>query len=219
MKNNKFNIQVKKDHYSNSYDSLERFISYYYQIKSILKLKPSSILEIGIGNKTTSTYLKNQGIKVTTCDFDKNLNPDFIADIRNLPFKETKFDLVACFEILEHIPFEDVPLAMKNISKATKKYAIISVPYASIYIEILIRFPLIKKILKRPYIRLFPYIPLYSKLFLNKEHFWELGRKGYPRKKLRKIFRKNFIIKKEFRPANDTYHYYFILKKKTAIKH
>ena len=47
-----FNTQVPKEHYSNNYDNVFRFISYYYQIDLAIKLKPKNILEIGIGNKT-----------------------------------------------------------------------------------------------------------------------------------------------------------------------
>jgi len=41
-----------------------------------------------------------------------------------------------------------------------------------------------------------------------------MGMKGYPRKKIRKEFKKYFRIKKETRPALDHYHYFFVLEKK-----
>ena len=44
-------IQVPKEHYTAmKYDTLERFISYHHQIFSVLKLRPQTVLEIGVGN-------------------------------------------------------------------------------------------------------------------------------------------------------------------------
>ena len=48
---NKSKTQVAPDHYFNkSYDTKERFISYWRQINEIIKLGPNRVLEIGIGN-------------------------------------------------------------------------------------------------------------------------------------------------------------------------
>ena len=57
----KHKTQVDKDFYCKQYDDLGRFISYYYQIKLALDLNVEKFLEIGIGNKTVSSYLKNKG--------------------------------------------------------------------------------------------------------------------------------------------------------------
>jgi len=64
--------QVEPDHYYNIiYDTKERFCSYWHQIQEVLLLKPSEVLEIGIGNGFVSRYLKERGINVTTLDIDK----------------------------------------------------------------------------------------------------------------------------------------------------
>ena len=83
----KYNIQVPKELYFGGYDDLERFISYFYQIDIVRKLKSNKVLEVGIGNKTVANYLLRSGINIDTCDFDKELNPDYVADIRDLPFR------------------------------------------------------------------------------------------------------------------------------------
>ncbi|MHA1834506.1 MAG: class I SAM-dependent methyltransferase, partial [Candidatus Baldrarchaeia archaeon] len=90
--------QVKPNHYFVlSYDSKERFISYWHQINELTQLKPSSILEIGIGNGLVSNYLKQRGYNVTTMDIDPRLNPDVAASIDRIPFTDESFDVVACF--------------------------------------------------------------------------------------------------------------------------
>lgn len=96
--------QVDNSFYKKEYDDMERFISYYHQINLILGLKPKNILEIGVGNKTVSNYLKNNGFDIKTCDFDEKLEPDYIGDIRSLPIPEDSFDVVVSFQTLEHLP-------------------------------------------------------------------------------------------------------------------
>ena len=100
--------QVDKEHYfSEKYLTKERFLSYYYQVKPILELKPKTILEIGKGNGIVSNTLKQAGFKVTTADIAEDLKPDKICSIDELSkcFKENSFDLVLCCEVLEHLPF------------------------------------------------------------------------------------------------------------------
>src|SRR3990167_9093807 len=122
---NKPKVQVRKDHYFNlKYDTKERWISYWYQIHEVLFYDPQTVLEIGIGNRTVSDYLKKAGVKVTTCDFDKSLKPDVLADILNLPFKKNSFDVVLCAEVLEHLPFKKFHRALEEIRRVCKKSAV-----------------------------------------------------------------------------------------------
>jgi 2-polyprenyl-3-methyl-5-hydroxy-6-metoxy-1,4-benzoquinol methylase len=99
--------QVKSNHYFNkSYDSKERFISYWHQVNEIVRLEPDSVLEIGIGNGFVSKYLKEREVNITTLDFDPNLNPDKVGSVLDIPFEDIFFEVVACYEVLEHLPFE-----------------------------------------------------------------------------------------------------------------
>ena len=157
----KFNIQVPKEHYFEKYDDVTRFISYFYQIDIVRELKPSNVLEIGIGNKTTANYLKQNGINIDTCDIDKELDPDYVADIRDLPFEDKSYDAVLACEILEHIPWKDVDKALNELHRISKKYVVISIPYSSAGFELLLKFPLIGRIIKRPFLNLFFRIPYF----------------------------------------------------------
>jgi ubiquinone/menaquinone biosynthesis C-methylase UbiE len=114
-----FNIEGQ--YKSFEYDCVERYISYYYQVKFINDTQPKNILEIGIGNGTLIALLQNHGFNVTTCDFDKKLNPHVVADITNLPFEDNEFDLVASFQVLEHIPFESTLKALKELYRVSLK--------------------------------------------------------------------------------------------------
>ncbi|MBT5739542.1 class I SAM-dependent methyltransferase, partial [Candidatus Woesearchaeota archaeon] len=210
--NKEIEQKVGKSHYKN-YDDFNRFISYFNQIESIKKTNPDNILEIGVGNNTLSTYLRSKGFDLTTCDFDESLKPDIVADIRKLPFEENQFDTVVAFEILEHLKFKEFEGCLKQLHKVSNKYVIISLPYSGIYLEILIRFPWIKKIIKKDFIRIFLSVPLITHKFRCKQHYWEVGRKGFSKNKVRKLFKKDFIIKEDFRLPISPHHWMLILKK------
>ena len=205
------NAQVSPDHYlSQKYDSKERWVSYWYQINEVLSLNPRNVLEIGVGNKTVSDYLKKTGIKVVTCDFDKSLKPDIIANVLNLPFKKNSFDVVLCAEVLEHLPFKNFPRALAQIHKVTLKAAVITVPHFSIT-NLYFGVKLIPFIPKKEFL-LKVDVPIKHK-FLG-EHYWEIGRKGYPFSRIKaEIKNTGFKIKRSFYPVENPYHHFFVLSK------
>jgi len=216
--------KVSAPHYSfqKNYDTIERFISYFYQISLIGELSVKEILEIGIGNKTVSNYLKQAGFTVTTCDYDESLQPDFVADIRELPMEENSFDVVLACEILEHIPWKDVTTALAELHRVTKKYAIVSIPYSSGSIEIVFASQLIPKIFKKPFLALFLRIPKFWHKHkfngIEGSHYWEMGRRYYSIRKTRKTLCENFNIVKEVRPllSSSLNHYFFVLETKDS---
>lgn len=119
--NEKIKPQVKSDHsYKITYDTKERFCSYWHQLQEVLLLKPSEVLEIGIGNGFVSRYLKERGINVTTLDIDKELKPDVVSSVLDISFQCEMFQVVTCYEVLEHLPYEDIPKALSEISRVSK---------------------------------------------------------------------------------------------------
>ncbi len=214
MKTN-FTPQVPKDHYFKDYDSWRRFISYWYQIESVLETKTKKILEVGVGNKTVSDYLKKQGLNVTTCDFASDLKPDVVADVRHLPFKDNSFDSVLCCEVLEHIPYQDVPQALSELKRVSQQHVIISLPYSGFGISgvLTTRFPRLRDLI----IRFNLQIPLFFKGIIfdgvvNKEHYWEVGRRGFSKNRVRKLLRRFFTIEKEFHPPLVPSHWFVVLR-------
>ncbi|MBW3003610.1 class I SAM-dependent methyltransferase [Candidatus Woesearchaeota archaeon] len=178
-----------------------------------MRTNSENILEIGVGNKTVSDYLKRRGLKVTTCDYDRRLSPDVVADVRKLPFDANFFDLIYACEVLEHIPFDDFKNVLKDLHRITKRYVIISVPYPRMYFGASFRFPFIKRILRKESIEVNLGIDIPTKIVAG-EHFWEIGRKEYPLRRIRKELRKHFRIVKEKRGLPHPVHYFFMLEKR-----
>lgn len=188
-----FQVQVESSHYNWRYDNLKTWTSFYYQIDNILKhtdKEKDKILEIGIGNGFVTDKLRKLGFNVTTVDFDKNLNPDIIADIRNLPFDDHSFDTVCAFEVLEHLPFSDFDAALRELKRVANKKILVSLPYSNFTFWLGLKF--------------FPYIKAkqleiniphsFRKHKFNGEHYWELGKRGFSIKKIIKHFRDNGLI-------------------------
>ena len=214
-----FKPQKKKEHYFKSkYNNLERFISYFYQIDTIVKLSEKSgkkILEIGKGNGFVSDYLKKSGFDVLTFDFDENLNPDIVGDVREINLSENSFDIVTAFEILEHIPFDDVENVLENINKITKKYAIISLPYRSTSLEFILKFPGIRTILNKDFISFFIRLPLVFKgIESSGQHYWEIDAINHPLRGIKRLFKRHFRLIRVIRPVLDNYRIFFVLEKK-----
>lgn len=209
-------IQVHKAHYAaEKYDTLERFISYHYQISSVLKLKPQSVLEIGIGNKLVSSYLQREGVSVTTVDFDKNLEPDIVADVRSMPIPDASYDLVMACQVLEHIPFDEFEKGLAEMRRVTRRYAIVSLPRRSTYFEIVIKFPFIRTFLKRPFVDIaFNKHLDFGGFETSGQHYFEIDRTQYPLKDVRKRIARHFNIIDEFSPVLHKYHIFFILERK-----
>lgn len=204
------------DYYQkDKYDSVERFITYYYQIFLAKKLACKNILEIGIGNGLVSNYLNNSGAQVTTCDFDQANNPDVVADVRQIPLGDGAFDLVMACQVLEHVPFEDFPKILKEFYRLSTKYVIISLPVRSSYFEIVLRLPFVRSLFHRNF------LDFYFRKLLNfagfdssGQHYWEIDRKKYTFAMIRNAVQEKFHIISEFSPVLNKYHYFLILEKK-----
>jgi len=193
--------------YGFKYDHKSRWISYWHQIREVLSLKPQSVLEIGIGNKTVSDYLKNQAIEVTTFDIYQRLNPDIVGSVLKMPFRDNSFDVVLCAEVLEHLPFKQFEKGLSELKRVTNKYLVLSLPHFGHSIKFSFKIPLIKE--KKFALR----VPFPIRHKFNGQHYWEIGKKGYPLLKIKQIIKKYFKIKKDFIPFENQYHHFFILAK------
>lgn len=205
-------IQVDKEHYFDNYDSFSRWISYFNQIKAVREFckTGSTVLEIGIGNKTVYNYLSNQlDLEVTGMDLDENLDPDVVGDIIEIPFSEDKFDLVCAFEVLEHIPSENVPKAIEGLSRVSKDKVIISVPHKTVGVNLRLNWHY--KIYFSKHLNIPIPLPKIRHEF-DGQHHWELGSKEMTTKKFRELLQEEFTVLDSFRGKGNIYHHFYILE-------
>ncbi len=195
-------------YFDHSYDNKKRFISYWYQINEIFRLVPSNVLEIGIGNGMVSNYLRNRGLNVTTLDIREELSPDIVAGVLDMPLDDGAFDVVACYEVLEHIAYDSFSAALSEIYRVCGRSTVISLPDQSRAIKLLFNVPGIsekKYLVSAPRVR---------GIELDAYHKWEIGAKGYPlRKIIHEMETAGFSITSTYRIFEHPYHRFFILEK------
>lgn len=205
--------QVNPDHYFNpNYDNKERFVSYWHQIQEIVRLKPQKVLEIGIGNGFVSDYLRERNFDITTVDLDPRLNPDLTASLLNLPFVDNSFDVVVCYEVLEHLQYRCLHDAISEIYRVSKSHAILSIPDVNKVLRISLHIPNVIFIKK-----LFP-IPSFRKNMhvFDGQHYWEIGKQNYSLNRfIDDIENVGFELLETYQIFEKPYHRLFILKKNT----
>ena len=209
-------LQVESEHYlTNFYDTKERFISYWHQINEIINLNPMRVLEIGIGNGFVSGYLKKRGVNIITLDIDRGLNPDIVGSTLDLPFLDNTFDAMACYEVLEHLPYKNFKCALAEMFRVSNSYVIISLPDANLGYPVYLPKIDIKKFKIRTIKILIP-IPYLRKPIhhFDGEHYWEIGKSGYPLNKIiNEINSIGFKIIKTYKVFDAPYHRFFVLEK------
>lgn len=189
------------------YESAGRWASYFTQVDEVLKFKPQTCLEIGVGNGIVTQALKKNGIEVTTLDPDKALEPDIVGSVESIPCADDAFDVVLCAEVLEHLPYAKLEPCLKEMARVSKFGAVISVPHWGRNLRLIIDVPFVKvqKVWRIPFFN--------SVLPTGGEHFWELGRKGVNTEEVRSAMAKHFKVEKDWLLAWMPYHHFFRLRK------
>ena len=221
------------------------FYSIFLQLKvidDVLGGARCKILEVGPGAKYLQILLKEIGYEdIITIDAQQDLDPDILCDIRTVDERKyaSRFDLIACFQVLEHISYEDFRLVLRKFRVMTQKYVFISVPFVGRHIYV--NFQLLKRLFNFVLYKLnkpkyfdankgtvftIPHINLpnrkyreeFKREFPFAIHYWEIGRNGLTKKKfLGDIEEQGFLVKQTFHNKLYPYHF-FVLAKKTGQK-
>jgi SAM-dependent methyltransferase len=96
-----------------------------------------SLVDIGCGNGVFVNYLQKEkpGLKLMAVDRSttalKFVRTDKMeGDIADIHLDDRSFDCVSCLEVIEHLPIGIFKKALSELTRISKKYVIISVPYA-----------------------------------------------------------------------------------------
>jgi hypothetical protein len=202
--------QVGKVAYAfETYSHLDRWASYYHQLSETLKLNPSSVLEVGVGDKVFGEFLKNNtDIQYKTVDIAEDLHPDVIGSVGAMPIADGSYDVAVAFEVLEHLPFETFEQNVRELLRVSKRHVIISVPHFGPPLKLNYKIPFLPEIkvaCKVPYPRVHTF---------NGQHYWEIGKKGYPPRLIRSKLEGLASVLKDFVPYENQYHHFYVLEKR-----
>lgn len=203
-------LQVDSLHYDfGRYVTPERWNSYWHQVNEALQDKPSKILIIGVGDNIVPAIIRTKGVDVKTFDYDPDLNSDYVGDIRDIAsiIQNNSFDVVICCQVLEHLDFEFFEPIVQNLIKIANKKVILSVPYNHRrFFYLSMKLPKLASIMCEIAIPTF-----WHKWKFDGEHFWEVGTKGYQKKRIDQIISKIAPITKCYFASAFKYHLFYVI--------
>lgn len=169
--------------------------SYLLQMQTIRGLKGvKSVFEVGPGEAFAAKNLSGIGYTYHTFDFESAHNPTYVGDFSKLDVSTIpqRYDVTCAFQVLEHFPYEQFTTHMKRLRDLSQKYVFISIPYSCRGIGIKVNFQNGQSKRKNRNLDLYwgtglpnrKYRPEYMEEFPWGVHFWEIGRKGFKKKKV-----------------------------------
>jgi SAM-dependent methyltransferase len=193
------------EHYTTlRYDTKKRWCSYWHQVEETLAVSPSSVLVVGVGSGVVAAYLRWLGVAVTTLDLVDELEPDLVADVRDIPAEADAFDVVLCCQVLEHLDFAEVPAALSELARVARACVVISLPRRGRYWELTVRIPPL------PRFAWSGVLPNRRRYQGDDEHHWELGPRAVPKRRLEELLAEHLTELRSYHVREHPYHEFFV---------
>lgn len=201
------------DHYQWRYHTLVRTITHWHQANEVIRHSGpgARILELGPGSGHVTWLLRQHSRDVLTVDLDPEVAPNIVASAHALPLPDAFVHTVLAAEILEHMPFPMACTALREFARVAARYVVISLPAPIIGAAFLVN---VTRIAPRGGVMGLPYAVPHK---FDGEHYWELGKRGYPKRRIRAaLHAAGLRIVREFRPFPSLYCYFFTCEKRSA---
>jgi hypothetical protein len=178
--------------------SLANFVNAYYQYRDIRQCDASckSILMIGPGQGLDALILRWKGYEITTFDIDETFDPDVVGSAHDLSmFGDQSFDVVIASHVLEHLAEPYLNDCLGEIARVGR-WAVVYLPVHGRHLQV--RFiPGFKGIDMSFVFDLFNYFEKPDGLtpqYMEGQHYWEVGMRGFRVRELRRRFEGYFEI-------------------------
>lgn len=208
-----FEKSIQKERYfDQEYFSQKQLNSFSHQINYIYGMRPTTAIEIGIGNGFVSTFLKNAGYSIITADINPELKPDICAPLSEVKkYVSAEVDLVICCEVLEHMQFEEFDENLDRLKELGARL-FLTLPNSHRTWGVTLAFSLPK--IGYKLVDLNFRFPFKHKLE-NSSHFWEIGHTDICSQNniVEKLKQRYKSVKTGRFPLNP-YHTYFICDKR-----
>src|SRR5258706_3653958 len=176
--------QTDRSHYDQSYYERRRLYSVAVQAEVLWSLRPASVIEVGPGRGVfAALFSQLSGARVVTMDIDPSLGPDVIGSVFEMPFGDGAFDAAACFQMLEHLPFDRFTPALVEMRRVAKIGLALSLPDCSLALTLRIG---LRNPRKDGLVAAWTMQPSgwalrkLKKVPNSAGHYWEIGRRGTP---------------------------------------
>jgi SAM-dependent methyltransferase len=212
-------FSVPREHYLNNLDMVT-WLRHFHVIRDLLATK-GDVLEVGTGDgvvrRCTEPYLASYRV----LDINPNLDPELLGDIRDThPGINDAFDTIVATEVMEHLPFDDMPTCLGNLWAWLRPggRALVSLPHRKNSIAVLsprqklhtFRFPNGSISPSEFYNRF-----VRRRIWIDPNHLWEIGDGYVKREDVEHRFADaGFLqIKRTKLPYSD---YWILLKSRSA---
>lgn len=195
------------DYLRPSYLTPKRMSSYGYQYKLAVETNAISFLNIGSPNPILKHLLELQNLHVIDLDLDLNTKADVNAALPHLPFSDKSIEVVMCFQVLEHMPFDMLACSLKELKRVAQQFILLSLPDRTISKGERLKYQVYKRF-KRPF-----EWSKYKPLPVDREHFWEIGQFNVTESAILKVISQDHLtVSSHFRNVLYPYHHFFVIK-------
>lgn len=160
---------------------LVTWLRHFFVIRELVDGGAGDVLEIGTGDGVVRRSTEPMVGSFKVLDINPNLEPDYLADIRTGDERLVgQFDTIVITEVMEHLPFADMPATLRNLFVWLRPggRVIVSLPHRKSSLALItpkqrlrtIRFPNGSISLSEFYNRF-----VRRRIWIDPNHLWEIG--------------------------------------------
>nr|WP_316640655.1 class I SAM-dependent methyltransferase [uncultured Roseateles sp.] len=190
---------------------------HFHVVKDLCAKVHGDVLEVGTGDGVVKRCVQPMMRSYTVLDINPNLQPDVLGDMRELQASLLqRFDAVVATEVLEHLPFADLPLCLAHLHAYLRPGGrlFLTLPHRKGHMLVVTprqrlwkwRFPVGMTSLSEAWNRF-----VRGKIWIDPHHCWEIGDGHITRAMVNQLLEAQGLALEQFAPL--PYCDYWILQK------